>query len=207
MHLERKRRSFSKKEGRRSGNDHHTFHTRTTPNKFRKNLVLLISRKRSTTTLQRFADGLCSHEKSRARSTSFQVNPPPLLPPSPPSPSGKRNGRPRVFLAHGSLFSSAVWQPLPLHHHHPLHTYTHTSPLPHTRVSEEGLTFFATSQSQQSVEAVEEKGRFDLSPSIQEEEKGGGGGWMGGCLPFRRISCRERAGDATRILFSSIQRG
>lgn len=29
------------------------------------------------------------------------------------------------------------------------------------------------------MEAVEEKGRFDLSPSIQEEEKGGGvGGWV-----------------------------
>lgn len=132
------------REGIRSGlND--SFHTRITPNKFRKNLVLLISRKRSTTTLQRFAaDGLCSHEKP-ARSTSFQVNPP-------PSPFGKKKRKAASFSC--SLFSSAVWQPLPSSL---AYTYTHISILNTCARIGRRPDFFATSQSQQQRRRLEGK--------------------------------------------------
>lgn len=100
-------------------------------------------KKRSTTTLQRFADGECPHERP-VRSTSFQVSPP-------PSPLRKKKRKAASF-SYGSLSSFFRRRSGNLYHHllriyiyiyiHFLtHARTHARRFERERVSEEGLTF------------------------------------------------------------------
>ena len=113
-------------------------------------------KKRSTTTLQRFADGECPHERP-VRSTSFQVSPP-------PSPLRKKKRKAASF-SYGSLSSFFRRRSGNLYHHL-LRIYTYIHTLSHTRTH--ARRFERTS-------AYRKKAWLfcDFTESTEEESKGG----------------------------------